>query len=433
MFLKHDMNASIKKLCLMRNCIRFLLSLFICLTGLSASASEGKNDKIMNFYFKFDNAQVDSLYKSNQHALNHLRVFLRDSMLNRNLPVRIIAYASPEGNITYNYQLAQNRLENLNLFLSGEFPEFRQLNVQLINGQLNWSGLKDELISSKHDSILNQKVLSILLQNKTDDDIDKSLKSQLSQSEYRVLINTYFPALRLGQVELPCYSNLVYYEKPFSLSVYSDSLLSLSGITHLTSPVKKFNLPYKRRIQPFALKTNMLFDLASALNVELEVPLAKRWSIAGEWMFPWWLSDSHQRCLEILSGTLEGKFWFPSKWNDSSYNDLTGWYTGLYAGGGLYDIEWDKVGYQGEFYLAAGISAGYAHKLSRSLSLEYGIGIGFLRTNYRKYKAQTDDNGDWHLYKQKSGRYSYIGPTKIKVSLVWRPVFYKKIKKGGFR
>ena len=40
-----------------------------------------------------------------------------------------------------------------------------------------------------------------------------------------------------------------------------------------------------------AVKSNLLFDLASALNVELEVPMGKRWSVAGEWMFPWWRSN----------------------------------------------------------------------------------------------------------------------------------------------
>lgn len=423
MFLKHDMNASIKKLCLMRNCIRFLLSLLICLTGLSASASEGKNDKIMNFYFKFDNAQVDSLYKSNQHALNHLRVFLRDSMLNRNLPVWIIAYASPEGNITYNYQLAQNRLKNLNLFLSGEFPEFKQLNVQLINGQLNWSGLKDELISSKHDSLLNQKVLSILLQNKTDDDIDKSLKSQLSQSEYRVLINTYFPALRLGQVELPCYSNPVYYEKPFSLSVYSDSLLSLSGITHLTSPVNKFNLPYKRRIQPFALKTNMLFDLASALNVELEVPLAKRWSIAGEWMFPWWKNEKNNMTFQILSAHGELKYWLGKRLH---VNTLVGWNLGYFGGWSKYDLQLFKNrGVQGKAY-DLGLSVGYAQRLSKVFRIEYSLGIGFMHMKYYKYSKHYDTGyGDIKVVKYPWDKYqrNWIGPTKLKISFVWIPEF----------
>lgn len=415
----------------MRTCIRFLLSLLISMAGLHASASEGKNVKITNFYFRFDNAQIDLNYRSNQLAMEQLRMFLRDSIMDHSLPVRIIAYASPEGEIAYNIALAQRRLNNLNRFLHAAFPEFTQLDILLINGQLNWGGLKDELIAGKQENKLNQKILNILIQNTSDQMIDESLQQQLSQTEYRALVRNYFPSLRVGEVELPFYKSLGYYENPFNLNAYSDSLLYTSALNADAVSIAGLDIPYKRRIQPFALKTNMLFDLASALNVELEVPLAKRWSIAGEWMFPWWLSDSHQRCLEILSGTLEGKFWFPSKMNTSPYNDLTGWYTGLYAGGGLYDIEWDKVGYQGEFYLAAGISAGYAHKISRTLSLEYGIGIGFLRTNYRKYKAQTDDNGDWHLYKQKTGRYSYLGPTKVKVSLVWRPAFYVKTKKGG--
>ncbi|MGL4780955.1 MAG: DUF3575 domain-containing protein, partial [Bacteroidales bacterium] len=386
----------------MRTCIRFLLTLLFTLAVLNAYAERSENIKLTSIYFKFDNAQVDPSYGLNHKALNQLRSYLQDTLIDRNLPVRIIAYASPEGNRAYNIALAERRLNNLNHFLKATFPEFTQLDIQLINGQLNWGGLKEELLSASQENKLNQKVLNILIQNTSDQMIDESLQQQLSQTEYRTLVRNYFPSLRVGEVELPVHSNLGFYETPLNLNAYSDSLLYVSAFNADAVSVSDVYIPLKRRIQPFALKTNMLFDLASALNVELEVPLAKRWSIAGEWMFPWWLSDSRQHCLEILSGTLEGKFWFPSKKSISPYNDLTGWYAGLYAGGGLYDIEWDKVGYQGEFYLAAGISAGYAHKISRTLSLEYGIGIGFLRTNYRKYKAQTDENGDWHLYKQKT-------------------------------
>jgi len=41
-------------------------------------------------------------------------------------------------------------------------------------------------------------------------------------------------------------------------------------------------------IRPLAIKTNLLFDLATILNVEVELPLAPNWSVAGEWIFPWW-------------------------------------------------------------------------------------------------------------------------------------------------
>lgn len=53
-------------------------------------------------------------------------------------------------------------------------------------------------------------------------------------------------------------------------------------------------------IRPIALKTNLLFDVATIINIEAEVPLSKKVSVAAEWMFPWWLSNSHQRSLQLM-------------------------------------------------------------------------------------------------------------------------------------
>lgn len=209
-----------------------------------------------------------------------------------------------------------------------------------------------------------------------------------------------------------------------------DSLLRQSPAECILS---RKNLHMNDEIQPIAFKTNLLFDLATALNVEIEVPLARRWSIAAEWMFPWWLDEKNQNCLQVLSGTIEGKYWFSRNRKEMRRNDLTGWFAGVYAGGGIYDIEWHKKGYQGEFYLAAGVSIGFAHKIGPNLSLEYGIGVGYLETDYRKYRAQQDQDGKWILLRQKRGSYSYFGPTKVKVSLVWRPSFYMKREKGAIR
>lgn len=176
-----------------------------------------------------------------------------------------------------------------------------------------------------------------------------------------------------------------------------------------------------------AVKTNLLFDAASALNVEVEVPIGERWSVAGEWIFPWWLWERKQVCLQVLSGNLEGRYWWGER---RQQKRLTGWFSGFYMGGGLYDLEWKTKGYQGEFFIAAGLSAGYAHTLNKSgsLRMEYALGIGYMQTKYREYIPQ---NGGERLLWQRDGRYSWFGPTRAKVSLVWM-IDYKN-KKGGAR
>ena len=172
--------------------------------------------------------------------------------------------------------------------------------------------------------------------------------------------------------------------------------------------------PGKSRRHPlFAVKTNLLFDAALMPNIELEVPIGKRWSLNGEYMFPWWLINDDRYCLQVLMGGLEVRYW-PGR--RSGRNVLTGHFLGLYAGGGKYDLQWDKNGYQGEFFIAAGVSYGYAHSIARNLRLEYNIGIGMLRTDYRHYHSR--DNHRTLLW-QENGEYTWLGPTKLKISLVW--------------
>ena len=187
----------------------------------------------------------------------------------------------------------------------------------------------------------------------------------------------------------------------------------VTGNTPTKGSANAIALGKSRRRPLFAVKTNLLFDAALMPNIELEVPIGKRWSLNGEYMFPWWLINDDRYCLQILMGGLEVRY-RPGK--RSGRDVLTGHFIGLYAGGGKYDLQWDKNGYQGEFFIAAGVSYGYAHSIARNLRLEYNIGIGMLRTDYRHYHSR--DNHRTLLW-QENGEYTWLGPTKLKISLVW--------------
>jgi hypothetical protein len=187
----------------------------------------------------------------------------------------------------------------------------------------------------------------------------------------------------------------------------------VTGNTQTTGSANAIAPGKSRRRPLFAVKTNLLFDAALMPNIELEVPIGKRWSLNGEYMFPWWLINDDRYCLQILMGGLEVRY-RPGK--RSGRDVLTGHFIGLYAGGGKYDLQWDKNGYQGEFFIAAGVSYGYAHSIARNLRLEYNIGIGMLRTDYRHYHSR--DNHRTLLW-QENGEYTWLGPTKLKISLVW--------------
>ena len=180
----------------------------------------------------------------------------------------------------------------------------------------------------------------------------------------------------------------------------------------------------------FALKTNLLFDAMSAINVEVEIPIGKRWSVAGEWVFPWWLYEKEQYALQMGNGNLEVKYWFG---DHRKHGRLTGWFIGLYGGGGYYDIEWKVQGRQGEFW-HAGLSGGYALTINRrgNWRMEYTLGLGYMGTGYREYVPEMGADNRWHLMRRGGGHLNWIGPTRVKVSLMWM-INYGHRRKGGER
>jgi hypothetical protein len=167
-----------------------------------------------------------------------------------------------------------------------------------------------------------------------------------------------------------------------------------------------------------AVKTNLLFDAVSAINVGLELPAGESWSFAGEYIFPWWLSEGKQNSFQLISGNLELRRWLGYR---ADHARMTGWFTGMFAGGGYFDLERNGKGYQGEFFIAPGLSGGYAHEIGRNgkWRMEYALGLGYMSVKYREYKARTGMDGQWHLIRQKSGHYTFIGPVSAKISLVW--------------
>lgn len=180
----------------------------------------------------------------------------------------------------------------------------------------------------------------------------------------------------------------------------------------------------------FALKSNALFWIAGAPNFGIEVPINKRWSVNADYVAPWSSSFATGLYYQLLMVNAEGRYWFGDRENKPV---MTGLFAGLYAGGGYYDFMFDntRTGIQGEFYIMAGASVGYAHSISSNdrLRLEYALGLGFIQTRYRKYVW---DYFDYVLTvpSTQTWKTSIIGPTQLKVSLVW--LIYKN-KKGGVR
>ncbi|MFI3302114.1 MAG: DUF3575 domain-containing protein [Rikenellaceae bacterium] len=176
------------------------------------------------------------------------------------------------------------------------------------------------------------------------------------------------------------------------------------------------------RIPTFALKTNLLLDALSIINIGVEVPLFSHWSISAACVFPWWYNPSKQRCVEIISGEIQGRYWIE---NHTAIHNLNGWFVGGYMSGGHYDLERRWQGVQGRMW-GGGVCGGYAHRVWCNLRLEYSLGVGVTHTSYDKYSAVWDCQEQLRLLRYAYGTYNLWGITKVEVSVVWMLNIVKK-------
>lgn len=421
-----------------------------------------KRDTAMMFHFKANSSQLFKVYRNNEKSLEKLyEVITNPVILSRLDSVVIEATSSPEGGKKLNQELAEQRGVSLKTYIrwkSNRIPEEKIIVKFSVTG---WQTLKKDIAADKNFPFkeLTLEAISADVPSLT---IDWRLRQVGNGVVWKYLKDNYLWRYT-SALSIVYYLNIS--DKPYGLDV--DIARAIQDIEQAESRLaaeRNDELPVKtdtvietvtqeatETVQPesctrepafkplFAVKTNLLFDAATILNVEMEVPIGRRWSIAGEWIFPWWKQDngranSKRNRLQLLSGTVEGRYWFGDR---TKRPQLTGWFAGVYAGGGLYDIERKAKGYQGEFFIMGGLSGGFTHTINKkgNLRMEYALGIGYLQTDYRRYEAFYSENHaceikkahNWHPVHKENGRYTWIGPTKLKVSLVWM------IGKGGVK
>ncbi|MCE5174020.1 MAG: DUF3575 domain-containing protein [Bacteroidales bacterium] len=159
----------------------------------------------------------------------------------------------------------------------------------------------------------------------------------------------------------------------------------------------------------WALKTNLLYLCVLMPNLELEYLFSKRWSLNMEGQYAWWSISEKNKYYQIAAVSPEIRYRLSCK------EPFSGHYLGLYYGSGLFDLENGGKGFRGECYLSTGLSYGYMKSLGPHLSLELGLGVGYLSTQYKKYLPI-----DGRCVYQSTEHLNYIGPTKAKISLVWK-------------
>ena len=157
--------------------------------------------------------------------------------------------------------------------------------------------------------------------------------------------------------------------------------------------------------QNIAVKSNVLYDLTSSLNIGGEIKCNDTYSISSIISYnPWTFADN--RKMKHLLIQPELRKWFGDVFQ-GSFVGIQAHYARFNVGGILSDYR-----FQGNL-VGGGVSYGYQWIISKRWSMEATIGVGYARLEYDKYAR--GDGGE----KLGHNTRNYFGPTKIGLSFIY--------------
>lgn len=411
-------------------------------------------------YYRQGYRYVDTSLRNNGNELRRLQIIIEEAVHSGTLEKAVIwSYTSPDGTNKANTALAARRADSLeswilrNTVLPGKLLEKN-------SGGIAWDLLREAV--SKSEMQYKEEVLRILDNTPVwvfdgNSRVVSSRKKELMDLKggvpYRYMYEHLFPDLRSSIAILlyirvqepqaeeeiesaaPEESEPVAPEEDMTPVAPQENVKPVAPEEDVepVAPEEKAtpeagddatSVAPEKGYEPLhrlALKTNIIYDLALMPSLEVEYMIDDRWSVNAEGEVAWWRKESKHKYYQIATLSPEIRYWFKTKkrWH--------GHYVGLFGGGSWYDLENGRRGYKGEFW-KAGLSYGYMFPIGRSLSFEAGLGLGFLRTWYEEYLPI-----DGHYVYQQSSRTNWIGPVKLKFTLVWRLWDENKTVKGGRR
>lgn len=427
------------------------LCLFCCLSGSFLFAHS--QEDTLQVYFRRGYAVLEPELRGNRETLEGLVVRLeafRDDTAGCVSQLSLRGNASPDGTAAANVRLTRKRVEAVLSYLR-QWVEIPDGLVEVQANGFDWEGLQLR-VEDDPECPARQEVLEVLsdtpewmydAQGRIVDGRRKRLMDLRGGVPYGYLAEKVFPDLRNVSIILYGQGDQLQAQKeapdPSDGRSQATVVGGVSDTQTVAEPmgeavpeqtssgkepegVRKEEIAGDTLVQPpwhrLAIKTNLLYDAILMPSLEVEYRIDDRWSVAVEGSVAWWKRDRRHKYYQIATILPEGRYWFGTKkpWH--------GHYVGVFAGGSWYDLENGERGYKGEFF-TTGVSYGYMFPIGRSLSIEAGLGVGFLYTTYEEYLPI-----DGHYVYQQTSRTNWFGPVKVKLALVWR---LWDGKKGGRR
>lgn len=368
------------------------------------------------------------------------------------------ASASPEGSLQINTQLANARKASMNALLSSygintnlirydvapmDFPLMRAL-MKL---------RKDDYLPVV-DSLMTQYAADVML-------LKEAMIRQDRGKLWQHLYHNYFPSLR--SVRIMAIKRAEKEEDKREEIERKENERKENEIEKIeeiekTEKIEKEETEGDERRELMSVKTNLLFDLAympgynrfcPIPNVAIEYyPLHGHFTYGASFDTPWWKHYSKHKYFQLRNYQVHTRYYLRrgdiEERKPGKGAAFKGFFFSAYAHAYLYNICFsEKRGWEGEGW-GAGIGAGYVMPIDRKehWRLEFGLQLGYLNTLYDPYQWRcpvdlgTDIDryyykwyGNAKDFKKRQHSYSWIGPTRVEITLSYDLIYRHKERK----
>lgn len=413
--------------------LAFLVGIIITFSSFGINHADS-----VNVYFRVGQSRFDPSLGENGREMDSFIGQVREAVASGTIDrITVRGYASPDGKSNANERLARNRCASIADYIVRNAGVSRELIEEIPEG-VGWSELR-RLVAENPDVPSREDVLRIIdntpiwVYNSSGEIIDgrkKQLMSLRGGRPYRWMLANFFPLLRNSvgvilsvnsepeeRVEPECKSDNIQEPVENSVSIEKPDTtespeLAISTSHEKTEPINEYD--YRRH--HFALKTNLLYDAILMPNLEFEWFINKHWSVSLEGDVAWWKPKEYKVYrLAIISPEVRYHIRPKAPWH--------GMYVGLFAGGGLYQLENGGQGYKGEGGMG-GLSFGYMWPIGKHFFMDAEIGAGYMRTDYKVYEPR-----EGHRIYLRTKSLNYFGPLKLKLSIAWQFDINSKTKK----
>lgn len=410
--------------------------------SLAAMAQNLKLDTLtVAISFRQSHSTLDLGFMGNKEALDSFAKAY-NSHPHKVSTIHIKGYASPEGTVAINRRLSRERAAVIVNYLKNNCNIAADSIVSVPIG-VDWEDLYTavqadpevpgrekalDIIANVTDIVRNSRGVLVSQRN-------QMLKRIEGGRTWSYMLNRIYPYLRGAKAEVVCVMELPE-PQPVEVLAKTETPVDAQLFDRTPTPTAcqyEDSLTSSATVY-WSLHTNALYDLVAIPNLGAELYLGKHFSIAANWWYAWWKTDSKHRYWRTYGGYIAPRYWLGKA---AAAKPLTGHHLGLYAQVMLYDFEWGGTGYlSGTPYKnishrptwGGGIEYGFALPIQRRLNIDFTIGLGYLKGRYWKY-VPLDEGYRWISV----NNLNWWGPTKCEASLVWLlgDGNSNNIKKGG--